>query len=1599
MAIESDLGGLIDSSLPRDDASRLRVFAEKLFAREPSELRENVTAAARLAMVRAAFEFFSERVELIAVRVEASADGIVTVETVMADCPFIIDSLHEYFRHEGALVRTMLHPVYRVTRDSAGQLKSFEQGLAAERGESFVHAEVEMPATEERAREIAKEVSSVLREVRQATGDFSAMTSRALQICEETAATRELVEVREFLRWLVHGGFVFLGYRRYLVGGSDSARKFTVEAGSELGIMRDRDESRFRSAGSLDDIAPARRKLFFEGPPLVIAKTRAESHVHRRALMDSVTLRRTGSSGRVESFDHFVGLFTSKAYVEEAQHIPVLRAKLRGVLETEGAVRDSHDYKQIVAAFNSFPKDELFRASVAELREQLRVVLDVKSEAEVRLSFVSDQHRNNVIALVVMPREAFSADVRMKIQELLARRLAGSLVYYYLAIGEGYTARLHFCFQADAPRLALVRELETETARIARRWEDRLLEAAVAKLGAARGRALAARWMSAFSADYRATVAIPRTLADIERVEAILAGGGAFSVESQPAGAGEDGASELRIIGLGEPPMLSDLMPTLQNFGIAVLSESAHEFMPEFEGKATRAYAQAFSVLGPGRKPFAKMPGTAVVADAIVAVRAGLAADDQLNSLVLATGLNWREVALLRAYLAAAFQMRLVPARPALTRVMLQYPELARTLFDLFAVRFDPDSSAPRPAAAPAVSDERFTALRDTYLAKLSAIDNIADDRAARALLSMLEATVRTNYYQKTPSPDPYLALKFESGKIAGLPDTPPLYEIHVNSPRMEGCHLRAGKIARGGIRFSDRPDDYRTEILELMKTQTVKNAIIVPIGSKGGFVVKPRPGQPPDANDGVDAYRTLIIAMLDLTDNVVASKIVHPERVKVLDTDGPYLVVAADKGTATFSDLANSLAIERGFWLGDAFASGGEHGYDHKKMGITARGAWESARRHLREMGLDPDRGVPITMVGIGDMSGDVFGNGLLQSRNVKLVAAFDHRHIFLDPDPDPAASFVERKRLYELPHSQWSDYDAKLLSPGGGIFRRGQKRIELSDAARKALGSDAEALDGESLVHAILRAPVDMLYNGGIGTYVRVSDETDAEVGDHANDACRITAQELRAKVVVEGGNLGFTQRARIEYALNGGRINTDAIDNSAGVDTSDHEVNLKILLAPPVARGTLSFEERNRALAKCGDEVAERVLRDNRDQVLMLSLEQVRSRTQTSGFRDHLQAIEERGLLRRHEEALPTREALRERRARFPGLTRPELAVLTAYTKIDLGMRLEESALIEEPYLVGRFLVPYFPASIAARFANDLPSHRLRRELIATTAVNELVDLMGSIFVFSVVRDHGVGSLDAVRAWIIAGDVLAIPEKTEALKQRAVTMSADAELSAFFALERACRSATVWALENCGAAVPIDASVSRFKPALDALMDNFETMLAAGERERLEKLYRELRAAVGDGELAHELARIAFAEHLLDVLSLSFACGIPAATGAEAYFGLSVHLDFALIEAALDSIASDDRWELRAAQELASELRAARLALCRAVLDDQGRDSRVAIERLLDTRERRFAEVERLFGELKNLPAPSLPALHVTIRALSRLANRAVAATPQS
>jgi glutamate dehydrogenase len=1568
----------------------LEIFTERLFERLPSDLSDSYSVYQRRAIAARAFEFFELRRDPLKIRVRAGAtEGTLVVETAMDDRPFIVDSILEFLHKSDMHVRLLLHPLFQVARAADGTIVSFEQATAGERTESLTHAEINLTPGVLTPAALERELAEVLNEVRQVTSDFGAMTRRALEICEETAAVRGLVEIRDFLRWLVQDGFVFLGYRRYRVANSDGRRALVADPQSGLGIMREVAGSRYARPVALDSMDEDHRTLLFDGPPLIVGKARAEARVHRRAPLDDITLRRCAPNGEATGFDRFVGLFTSRAYAEEAQHIPVLRAKLAEVLEAEHAQPGSHDYKEFVAVFNSFPKEELFRARVAELRAQMRLVLDLKNAGDVRLSLQSDLVRGNVIALVIMPREHFSAEVRINIQHALARHLGGKLIYYYLALSESYTVRLHFCFAAHQPSPAAVAAMESDVVRLARTWDDFLRDHLVEHHGQLRGPELAARWRDAFSLAYRSGTTVEIALHDIERLEALLAAGGAFSVDIRTPAPGATGnESELRMYELREAPILSELVPTLQNFGILVVSEEAHELHPVIGDDRRSVYVQSFRVRSLTGAALERLPGAGLVAEALTAVRDGRAEDDGLNLLALNGGLSWREVALVRTFLGAAFQMRLAPARLAANRPLLLYPQLARILTDFFVARLDPDRETP---------PEKIAELRASYLEQCGAVENIADDRFARTLLAMAEATVRTNYFQAQAAPMPYFALKFESARIPNLADTAPLYEIHVSSPQMEGCHLRGGTIARGGIRHSDRPDDYRTEILDLMKTQTVKNAIIVPVGSKGGFVIKARGVSAPDRDTVVAAYTTLINAMLDLTDNVVDGAIVHPPGVRVLDSDGPYLVVAADKGTATFSDIANEIAESRGYWLGDAFASGGKHGYDHKAMGITARGAWESARRHLREMGREIDRGAPVTLVGIGDMSGDVFGNGLLRSDNLKLIAAFDHRHIFIDPEPDPKLSFAERKRLYEMPSSSWADYRPEIISRGGGVFRRGQKRIALSAEARAALGCDAAELDADSLVQAILRAGVDLLYNGGIGTYVRASNENDAEVGDHANDNVRVVAPELRCKVVVEGGNLGFTQRARIEYALGGGRINNDAIDNSAGVDMSDHEVNLKILLAPMVARGVLMAGERNRRLAATAEEVAESVLRDNRDQVLSLSLEQLRSRVHLSAYHDHLTAIEQAGIVRRHDALLPTHEELRDRRARFPGLTRPELAMLTAYTKIDLTARLGHSRLVDDPYLVERVLRPYFPPSIAKAFPSEIPHHGLGREIVATRIVNEMVDLMGSVFVFNLERDHGIEAEEALRAWLIAAGVLELPGRAGELKLNSAELTAEAETGAFLGLERAARRACTWAIAHADLDEPLGATIERFEPALRKLAGEFEAYLAGGERERFERSYRELRAAVLHEQLAHELARLAFADHLLNVLSLAFDRGIDPSAVARVYFGLSERVEFAAIEGAIDAISSDDRWERRAARDLAAELAWARIQLCRQVLDGAGDGSPAQINLNIPGRERRVAEVDRLMGDLRALTSIGLPPLQVTVRALSRLASGADGSSP--
>jgi len=1148
-----------------------------------------------------------------------------------------------------------------------------------------------------------------------------------------------------------------------------------------------------------------------------------------------------------------------------------------------------------------------------------------------------------------------------------AEALGGPVLDYQLAIGEGEQARLHFYVAARAADVD-VEEMQKRIAERVRSWDDRLRERLVAQYRRARGRALASRYAALFPSEYKAATDVADAVDDIRHLEALPAPAG-LSVELVDA-AGDDAErfNVLKVYKRGEGLVLSDFLPVLEDLGLRVFAEYAvtvgqgaerivlHRFRVQDLAGARLDVRSAAPRLGP----------------ALLEIHAGRAESDSLNRLVVGAGLGWREVDLLRTYRNLAFQAGGGASRPALNDVLLAHPTAAAALYELFAARFDPGVAS---------RDEPAAAARARFAKALESVETGAEDRMLRHYLALVEATLRTNYFRPPRAEHPYLAVKIHSQAVEFLPKPRPLYEVYVHSARMEGIHLRGGKVARGGIRWSDRRDDFRTEVLGLMKTQMVKNVVIVPVGSKGGFIVKrPRTGEE-GATEVRECYSTLMRGLLEITDNVVHGELVPPAAVVRYDDDDPYLVVAADKGTATFSDLANSIAADCDFWLGDAFASGGSHGYDHKKEGITARGAWECVHRHFREIGKDIQT-TPFDVVGIGDMSGDVFGNGMLLSRQIRLRAAFNHAHVFLDPAPEPEVSFRERERLFRLPRSAWTDYDERLLSQGGMIVSRSAKAAELSPEARAMLGVEVDRLDGEGLVRAVLGAKTELLWNGGIGTYVRASSETPADVGDHANDAVRRAATELGAAVVGEGGNLGFTQRARVEYALRGGRLDTDAIDNSGGVDLSDHEVNLKILFQPLLEAKKLTLAQRNRLLEEAKPEVIDQVLGHNARQALLLSLDQRRSETRLVEFRDQMTDLEAQGLLDRGLEALPDRETLRLRRGTFRGLTRPELAVLTAYSKMQLQRQLVASTWIDAP-VFERQLFGYFPRAVADRFPDAVRGHRLRREIIAAELANQVIDRMGLGFTQRMQRDSAADAPVAVASWVAVVGMTEADRVFDAIA--ASPLAVEEAYALLLRWEAAVESAAkllVGILKNPTALGP---RIAAWQRALGAIPEPEGPEAALPDREAVHLESLGLEPGVARALRALETLRTG-----LEIVRVAEERRIELADAAFVYDRLASMLDFAVLERWFAAVPGDDRWEKRAAEGLRDDLAAARRRMTATIV--------ARAEQSLGARFDAFAvEHESEIGRLRSLAEDfgsrrqvSIAAMVVVVRELWKLAR---------
>ncbi|MEZ4415990.1 MAG: NAD-glutamate dehydrogenase [Gemmatimonadota bacterium] len=1612
-----EAGAVCDLLLERvapDEAGLAVRLAERVFTRARPEFARERSAESLAQLILGILRFLQasrpDRVDVQVINPDLDNEEgwyapVTVIRTNVSERPFVVDTLREFLHSQGMEIENYIYPMLQVSRTPQGRVYDVRPPEDHDL-ESLIHCEVGRVTDPETLEFLEAEIRRRLTDVVAATDDFGSMITAANRVVDRLSSSAqdlpslasELQEIEEFLRWLRDGGFVFLGYRAYRIEGDPTSpeKRVQVEDGSGLGILRDESSSSFARPVPVSQIPSGMRPFVDQGPTLIISKTNAESTVHRRARMDYIGVKRLDQGGRIVGEDRFLGLFTSKAFGEDAARIPILRTKLQEILSASGVNPGSHDYKEIITIFNSMPKEDLFLSPASVVGSEIQTILKAYHTHDVRVATREDRLGRGGVVTVILPRERFSAEVRKNVEALLKERFAAEVLNYHLALGSGDQARLHFSLAAPPDRFHNVdREaLEHSVLAIIVSWADRVAEELAQVRSPDEARRLGQWYGEAFSREYRVATDAGTAIREILEIEAMIADGRSESIllwNPAEEGDGERWTS-LNLYLRGSKLVLSDFMPILDNMRLRVLGVTPFD-LTDSSGVKTVIYA--FQVQGSDGSPITISEVGTLLSDALLAVRAGDASNDALNALVVKAGLTWREVEVLRAYATYAFQLGAVPSRQILPATLIRYPDLAALLLEAFRTAFNPDGPPDRESR-----NAELETIEARFRSSLKRVDSLAEDRVLRNAWTLVRATVRTNYYRHggraatgRSGGVPYISLKFDCTRMPDLTRHRLLYEVWVRSPRMEGVHLRGAKVARGGIRWSDRPDDFRTEILGLVKTQMVKNAVIVPAGSKGGFVTLRRfDDREAQAEEARTQYQTLIRGLLDLTDNLVDGHATTPAGVYAHDDPDPYLVVAADKGTATFSDVANAISAEYGFWLGDAFASGGSNGYDHKAVGITARGAWECVKRHFREKGKDI-QSEPFTVVGIGDMSGDVFGNGMLLSRQIRLLAAFDHRHIFIDPDPDPERSFLERERMFKLGRSSWADYDRTVMSPGAMLVPRGAKEVELTPEARSALGltADVPVGDGEALVRAILKAPVELLWNGGIGTYVKASGESHANAGDPPNDAVRIDAPELHAEVVGEGGNLGLTQRARVEYALRGGRLNTDALDNSGGVDLSDHEVNLKILLNALVTDGRLGLDGRNQLLEDLTDEVADAVLADNDSQSLAVSLDELRAGESLDDFRHLISGLEREGLLDRAAETLPTWEELSERRDRNQSLTRPELAVLLSYAKIHATRATLDSGVPDDP-AAASYLVHYFPPRAAQMAgAEVLHGHRLRQEIIAGQLTNDLVDLMGATFVYRLASETGHSAGEVVRAWLISARLADHHRVFKALDERRDLPAATA-YAWRMRLARVFERTTRWVLENANADEAVATIVERNAASLEALRRAFPDVVRGFDKSVYEQRVAEAVSQGADPAFARDVITLRYLDHLLEILVIARETKAEAVDAARAFYAASEVMWLPWLRQEIFRTAGHGHWEQRAAQALNGDLgRAHRTVVARLMEMVSEGGVEEALSTLRRTEQRGAARIARLVEEIQTENAQGLAPLSVVVREVSALGRR--------
>lgn len=1590
--------------IAKAEAGKISEFVKQHYAHIPLEELLSRRFSDTYGAALAAWQFLQNRsAEETPVSVfnpELESDGWQSTHTVVfilhPNIPFLIDSLRIAVNQQEIGTHSIQHSILKMERDKTGKLKELtppKKGQPPSDYEAFIVLEIDRHSNPEDLRKLEETLQTVLHEVRIAVADFPRVTYKVNDSIEELDATTAGIssaqkdEAKAFLKWLARDHFTFLGYDEYDFVKDKSGMTVNRVANSELGILRVNNERPERV--QLNKLPKrTRNEMTCAENILIFAKSAQRSRVHRPAYPDYIAVKKFNKKGEVVGERRFLGLYTSRAYNERPDEIPLLRRKCENVIKRSGFLREDYAGKELEQILTLYPRDELFQIGEGELLKVAKNILYIQERRRIELFMREDVYGQFVTCLAFFPRDIYNTELRLKVEQVLMDRLEAEDIEFVTHFSESVLARVQFTIRVPQVEnrtlpIAAIRETVIE---MAQSWRDGLSGALIEACGEEQGNELYRCWAGGFPASYTDMFSPRRAAIDLEHISAASTDND-LTMSFYRALEEDESTLHFKLFYPDQPLPLSDVMPIFDNLGFRVLGE--HPFEVTDRNNKT-VWIHDFTLHAHGGTVVDIHRIRPIFEELFHRVWYGEAENDAFNRMLITSYMSWREIALLRTFARYMRQIRFSNSQTFISNTLVNHVGLTRLLLEYFEVRFNPDrfQSEGKCQAAQQKLEIEFNA-------GLEEVANLSEDRVLRLYLELMQATLRTNYYQlnEAGGPKPYISVKFDPSRIPDMPLPLPVYEIFVYSPRVEGVHLRGGKVARGGLRWSDRFEDYRTEVLGLVKAQQVKNAVIVPVGAKGGFVAK----RLPDSSDreafqaeGIAAYKTFIRGLLDITDNLVDSGIQPPERVVRHDSDDHYLVVAADKGTATFSDIANGLAAEYGFWMGDAFASGGSNGYDHKKMGITASGAWVSVERHFREVGINPAED-EFTAIGIGDMAGDVFGNGLLSSEKTKLVAAFNHIHIFVDPSPDSAKSYKERKRLFEKPRSAWTDYDEKLISKGGGVFNRNAKSIPISPEMKKLLGTNSDRMPPNMLISQILKAQVDLLWVGGIGTYVKGSGESHGDVGDKANDGVRINGGDLRCAIVGEGGNLGMTQLGRIDYALNGGRLNTDFIDNSGGVDCSDHEVNMKILLNRCVAMGDLTAKKRNIMLEDMTDDVAALVLKNNYRQTQAISIANEDAAARLEEYRRLMNTFESEGKLNRALEFLPDDEALTERKLNKQGLTRPELAVMIAYVKGDLKQTLIDSNLPDDPILA-REMYKIFPRDLTQNFSKELGEHQLRREIIATQIANDMVNHMGITFVERLNQSTGADAPTIALAWLITRDVFRIDSWWDRIEDLDFHVPAQLQIELMGDLMRLMRRSVQWLLRNRRAELSIDGHMERFADSVWAMTSGLPDYLAGQARTDWGKRNKALEKAGLPADLASVMAGTGYLYSSLGIIEAQKATGMPLKTVANLYYELGDLLDLNWFGATIASLKPASHWQALARESFREDLGWQQRALTTGVLNhaDKPKDVPACVESWMQRHDHMIDRWKSMLVELKGVREPEYAMFSVALRELLDLAQ---------